>query len=66
MLVVDRPQSIQPRIFIRGDAERLGAPVQRRIPGFFSRVHKESSDVPKTESLAGRCQHRIVARAVQR
>ena len=41
MLVVDRSQPIEPRIFIRGDAERLGPAVQRRMPGLLSHVHAE-------------------------
>jgi hypothetical protein len=41
MLLVDRPRPIRPRIFIRGNAERLGRSVQRRMPELLSRVHSE-------------------------
>ena len=57
MLLVDRPQPTQPRIFIRGNAERLGAPVQRRMPVVLSHVH----DQPFPANSSGRLE---LARAI--
>ena len=41
MIVMDRPEPIEPRIFVRGNAERLGLPVPRRMPTLLAHVSHE-------------------------
>ena len=50
MIVMDRPEPIEPRIFVRGNAERLGLPVPRRMPKLLAHVWH----APFPDSTSGR------------
>ena len=41
MVMVDRPQAIEPRVFVRGNPDRPGKRVPRRVPHLLSHLHHE-------------------------